>query len=216
MRDLRAGCRAIRDQGRLLACVAFAGTASHELVRGDGVELSEAYLHWACKSRDGLSPRAGTTLHALQGALTVLGQARADLWPYDAADEPGMLGSGPSAAATADAGQRLLAAGRVLQPTPETLVSGLDRDLAPVLGLRVLRAFFEVKPGTVIDLPAGNPPILGGHAVTVVGYDDSADLEFIIRNSWGTHWGTNGYGRLSRRYVEVHGLIAWLPGMVAA
>jgi hypothetical protein len=216
MRDLRAGCRPIRDQGRLLACVAFAGTASHELARGDGVELSDAFLHWACTARDSLPPRAGTTLHALDNALTVAGQARADLWPYDSTDAPGMTGYGPSAAAIADAATRLLAPGRLVAPTPATLVSVLDRDVAPVLGLRVFRAFYETRSGALIDLPPGNPRSLGGHAVTVVGYDDSADLEFLIRNSWGTNWGTNGYGRLSRRYLEVHGLLAWLPGSVAA
>jgi hypothetical protein len=216
MRDLRAGCRPIRDQGRLLACVAFAGTASHELVRGDGVELSEAFLHWACKSRDGLRPRAGTTLQALDGALTVAGQARADLWPCDPANEPDTPGYGPSAAASADAATRLLSPGRIVPPTPAALVSVLDAHVAPVLGLRVFRAFYEARSGTLIDLPPGNPRSLGGHAVTVVGYEDATDLEFLIRNSWGTNWGTNGYGRLSRRYLEAHGLLAWLPGTLAA
>ncbi len=35
-----------------------------------------------------------------------------------------------------------------------------------------------------------NEPILGGHAMTVVGYNKTS---FIIRNSWGTSWGDNGY-----------------------
>lgn len=34
----------------------------------------------------------------------------------------------------------------------------------------------------------------GGHVVTVVGYDAEG---FIIKNSWGTDWGQNGYGRVS-------------------
>jgi Papain family cysteine protease len=216
MRDFRAACQPICDQGRLLACVAFAGTASHELLRADGVKLSEAFLHWACKSRDGLQPSAGTTLQTLDEALTIAGQARDDLWPYDPAEEPGTPGYGPSPTVTADAATRLLAPGRVVAPTPAALKSVLDGNVAPVLGLRVFRAFFEARPGILIDLPPGNPRSLGSHAVTVVGYDDSADLEFLIRNSWGTDWGTNGYGRLSRRYLEVHGLLAWLPGTVAA
>jgi Papain family cysteine protease len=198
-----------------LACVAFAGTASHELVRGDGVDLSEAFLHWACKSRDGLPPDAGTTLDALESALTVTGQARADLWPYDPTEAPGTTGYGPSAAAAADAARRLLAAGRVVSPAPSMLVSVLDRNVAPVLAVRVITAFYEARPNTVIDLPPGNPRVIGLHAVTVVGYDNSADLEFLVRNSWGTNWGTRGYARVSGRYVEAHGLLAWLPGSVA-
>ena len=35
----------------------------------------------------------------------------------------------------------------------------------------------------------------GGHAVTIVGYDDDKK-EFKIQNSWGTRWGKNGYTTL--------------------
>jgi C1A family cysteine protease len=45
----------------------------------------------------------------------------------------------------------------------------------------------------------GNVPIpntrreqlLGGHAVCVIGYDDSKSA-FLVRNSWGSRWGWNG------------------------
>lgn len=36
----------------------------------------------------------------------------------------------------------------------------------------------------------------GGHAMCVVGYDDSRNA-FKLINSWGTDWGTNGYGWVS-------------------
>lgn len=35
----------------------------------------------------------------------------------------------------------------------------------------------------------------GGHAVCVVGYDDNEKC-WIIKNSWGTGWGNNGYGKI--------------------
>jgi C1A family cysteine protease len=34
---------------------------------------------------------------------------------------------------------------------------------------------------------------LGGHAISIVGYDDSKQA-FIIRNSWGEEWGEKGFG----------------------
>lgn len=34
--------------------------------------------------------------------------------------------------------------------------------------------------------------VIGYHAVTLVGYDDEESF-FILRNSWGTDWGTKGY-----------------------
>ena len=39
----------------------------------------------------------------------------------------------------------------------------------------------------------------GGHAVTVVGYTSD---RFIIRNSWGTGWGDDGFGYASEAYIN--------------
>ena len=36
----------------------------------------------------------------------------------------------------------------------------------------------------------------GGHVVTIVGYDDSNEC-WIVKNSWGTKWGENGWFRMS-------------------
>ena len=40
----------------------------------------------------------------------------------------------------------------------------------------------------------------GGHAVALVGY--TAD-RFIVRNSWGTPWGDNGFGYASIPYAQL-------------
>lgn len=42
--------------------------------------------------------------------------------------------------------------------------------------------------------------IIPNHVVAIVGYDtvNSTDV-WIVRNSWGTHWGDHGYA-----YVERH------------
>ncbi|WP_175483303.1 C1 family peptidase [Salinihabitans flavidus] len=44
------------------------------------------------------------------------------------------------------------------------------------------------------DSSCANCPLQGGHAVTVVGYDDNRNGgSFEIINSWGTDWGEDGY-----------------------
>lgn len=37
---------------------------------------------------------------------------------------------------------------------------------------------------------------LGGHAVSLVGFDDAANA-FIVKNSWGDEWGENGFFRIA-------------------
>jgi hypothetical protein len=49
------------------------------------------------------------------------------------------------------------------------------------------------------NLDAYKPPTRGGHAVALVGY--TAD-RFIVRNSWGTPWGDQGYGYASLAYAQ--------------
>jgi C1A family cysteine protease len=41
--------------------------------------------------------------------------------------------------------------------------------------------------------------VRGGHAVALVGY--TATGRFIVRNSWGTAWGDNGFGYASSAYI---------------
>ena len=42
--------------------------------------------------------------------------------------------------------------------------------------------------------------VRGGHAICIVGY--RADGRFIVRNSWGTAWGDNGFGYLHPDYIQ--------------
>lgn len=41
----------------------------------------------------------------------------------------------------------------------------------------------------------------GGHAITIIGYDDSIQA-FKIQNSWGKSWGINGYGYISYNLIS--------------
>ena len=48
-------------------------------------------------------------------------------------------------------------------------------------------------------MPKQGDTLLGGHAMGIVGYDDSQKL-LLVRNSWGTSWASNGYGYLPYDY----------------
>lgn len=67
----------------------------------------------------------------------------------------------------------------------------------PVVSLVILdRAFQNLSPKNKIWKSDGNSPSQGGHAITLVGYDDrSQTFKFI--NSWSTDWGDAGYGYMT-------------------
>ena len=46
----------------------------------------------------------------------------------------------------------------------------------------------------------GRECVLGGHAVLIVGYDDTKKW-WIVRNSWGVGWGDHGYFYMPYKYA---------------
>ncbi len=71
-----------------------------------------------------------------------------------------------------------------------------------VIGFTVYTAFEspQVAKAGVLNLPAANESAIGGHAVLVVGYDDSSS-RFRVRNSWGSGWGQKGYFTMPYEYL---------------
>lgn len=65
--------------------------------------------------------------------------------------------------------------------------------------LDVDQAFFNATQtrGQLVSFDPSNTR--GGHAVTLVGYDANG---FIVRNSWGTGWGDQGFGYASIGYAK--------------
>lgn len=84
--------------------------------------------------------------------------------------------------------------------TPEQRINAIKSALvegknAVLIGMMVPPSFIEeatehwqAAPGESVDNTAG------GHAMAIVGYDDSVKGgSFLIANSWGKNWGSNGY-----------------------
>ena len=58
----------------------------------------------------------------------------------------------------------------------------------------------DVGKSGILNLPLPTETKLWGHAVLVVGYDDTAN-RFIVRNSWGEQWGMDGYFTMPYEYL---------------
>jgi C1A family cysteine protease len=71
-----------------------------------------------------------------------------------------------------------------------------------VFGFSVYDSFESatVAQTGIVNLPAKGEKLLGGHAVLCVGYDN-ATQRFLVRNSWGTGWGQQGYFTMPYAYL---------------
>ncbi|MCW7488111.1 C1 family peptidase [Leptospira meyeri] len=70
-----------------------------------------------------------------------------------------------------------------------------------MVGMIIDDAFYKLKGSNIYDENGGQS--YGGHAMTIVGYDDNKKSKsgkkgaFKLQNSWGTNWGDKGFGWVS-------------------
>ena len=191
--DLRDVLPPTGDQGRRGTCVAFALTALHTAAIASNDErlaLSEEYLFWAAKKRDG-HPGDGTTYPAAVRGLFEDGQCQAEHWPYDDATSHNESGYSPSATATADAQSRTadgLNHAVAVDEVREALAGG-----SPIaIAIPVWPDFDAADGKGVASLPPNIDQLSLEHAVVIAGHDRTQSA-VLIRNSWGGEWGDDGY-----------------------
>ena len=102
--------------------------------------------------------------------------------------------------------------------SPDGSVSWLENAVAkgPVtVAFIVVKSFYSYKSGVYYDADCtwNSPNYAGGHAVVVVGYGtDPKDGDYwIVRNSWGTGWGNQGYILMARNRGNLCELESWGP-----
>ena len=83
-------------------------------------------------------------------------------------------------------------------PTVDAIKAGLQH--GPLAVAMAVYSDFMAYSGGVYQYVSGN--LDGYHAVLVVGYNDAGQY-FIVKNSWGSYWGEQGYFRIA--YSEVTG-----------
>ena len=77
----------------------------------------------------------------------------------------------------------------------ERMLAEVIRKVGPVtISIHITPKFQFYREGIYIDPACGNSIDVLNHAVVAVGYGEvSQGKYYIMRNSWGTKWGKNGY-----------------------
>lgn len=218
--DLRQWCTPIDDQGLIGSCTAHAASSVVEFfqqkVFNKHKKHSRLFIYKVTRNLMHESQDAGAYLRTTLGALVLFGATDEEYWPYN----PKRVNVEPDAFNYAYA--QNFKTLKYFRHDPENLpkeqvVNNIKKYLAAgipsMIGFETFPSLkFSTTNGGLIAFPTSSENANGGHAVAVVGYDDEKTINspmsvqkskgaFLIKNSWGTKWGENGYGWLPYDYV---------------
>jgi hypothetical protein len=225
----------IRNQGPRGTCVSYALSALNEYIlrrRNIPRDLSEQHLYYEIKLIDGSPSGCGTWQQKAVNALRLRGQCREITWGYRPNLPCNNHGPLPAQARPDGLNYRLqtiaVSARNVL-----AYKNHMSRQRPITISIPVYNSWYqsaETRRSGRITMRLGNEPAVGGHAVCLVGYQDSPTSPgggfFIVRNSWGpSGFGYQcpfgaGYGTIPYQYITndaymMESYTAVVPGILS-
>jgi C1A family cysteine protease len=196
--DLRNEMSPIVDQGELGSCTANAiasGLKEYLLIHGQEgwTPLSRLFLYWhERKLEKHVEEDSGAYIRDGMKVLQKIGVCPESDYPYVISH----FRDAPTPTAENDAAQyRIGEYSRILDL--HALKASLAEGLPVVIGVLIYESFHSpevAQTGKVHYPDKFKERILGGHAMLAVGYtDEGSSGSVIVRNSWGTDWGDDGY-----------------------
>jgi C1A family cysteine protease len=199
----------VRDQGQLGSCTGFSiavGLREFLLIKLGLplVPLSPLFIYYEERFTEhtvhqdaGAQPRDGLR------ALTKIGVCPEADDPYNIA----VFTHKPSNEAVHAAANFKIAAYHRLK-TLRDVQTALAGGSGVVMGFKVYESFESdsVAKDGKMPMPGANEASIGGHAVFIAGYQTDPAIEgggyLIVKNSWSTAWGDNGYFYMPFAYVR--------------
>jgi C1A family cysteine protease len=207
--DMRPQCPPVYDQGQLGSCTAqaIAGVLQFDQAKQQQADVftpSRLFIYYNERVIEGTPGEdSGAMLRDGIKSVAKQGGPHEKLWPHVIA----RFRQKPSAAAYTDGAKHEAILYQRVPQSIEQLEGCLAGGYPFVFGFSVYESFESsaVARSGEVPMPGRSEALLGGHAVAVVGYDESR-RRFIVRNSWGTSWGTSGYFTMPYEYLLDAGL----------
>jgi C1A family cysteine protease len=215
--DLREWCSPVEDQGQIGSCTAHAGVGMLEYferkLHGKHLDASRRFLYKVTRALGQLEGDSGAFLRTTMGAMVLFGVPPEEYWPYSEAEfdeEPLTFCYAFAQNYQAVKYYRLDPPGTERADLLAAIKSHLASQLPAIFGFTVYGSIAQAGEDGKIPFPAPGDKVEGGHAVMAVGYDDAVKIAnrgeetkgaILIRNSWSSGWGEEGYGWLPYDYV---------------
>ena len=198
----------IKKQGSIGSCSPHAIVAIYEYIlkknKKVDCDLSERFVYYNVRrDKGGLDKDDGSTLYDVIKSMENEGVCLESLCPYDTE----LYNVEPTGEAYEDGRQRLIMKamnipiGDSPEKNIEALRSALSEGYPVAIGIRLFDSFASTK-GFVL-LPTEDEIAAEEkhyHAMVVCGYDDKQKY-FLVRNSWGTKFGKDGYCYIPYTYL---------------
>jgi len=204
------------DQGELGSCSAQAATAVFTYEHGGGPYSRLALYYWERLMEGTVDQDSGAYLRDAIQVLNKQGVGLEKDWPYDISK---FKEAPPQIEIDEAAQNKIVEYSRLSngQEYKQCLADGFPF----IIGIQIYDSFEsqEVSNSGVVPMPGSSERCLGGHAVTVIGYDEKyktnmfcpGQCYYEVRNSWGTSWGDHGHFWIPAEYIEnpAFGSDAW-------
>jgi cathepsin L len=192
----------IRDQDGCGSCWSFGTTAAFEgsfAIRNNSlIDASEQDM----LNCSGVGSCSGGVAPSVYNRIVTSGIATEDGYPYTATDAACSLG--PSRPYRAVTWGFVDASGGI--PSVDAAKAALCEH-GPLSAALLATGAFQAYTGPGVFNETSPPGI--NHTISIVGWDDSRHA-WLIKNSWGTGWGMNGYGWVDYGSNSIGSQAAWV------
>jgi C1A family cysteine protease len=201
--DLRTKFPPVYSQGSIGSCTAQAVCAAFHFCKIRqklyNFAPSRLFTYYTTRDLEGtVYEDSGATLRNTIKSINKFGACPESIWPY----ELSRLTLKPTPTCYDTASRHTAVSYSQVVQTVTQMKGCLAEGYAFAFGMLVYESFESEKVANtgVVQMPSPGEQQVGGHAVLVVGYDDSQQ-RFIVRNSWGAEWGMKGHFTMPYQYI---------------
>ena len=169
------------------SCTANASLYCYKFVFKE-IEPSRLYLYYKARELSNSEMYDnGSTITDNMMILKSNGVCEEKLYPYNVKK----FTEKPSIECDIDAHKHKILLPKKIKQNLYDIQCALSNNHIIAFGLLVKQSIMNIDNSNYIYDPFASEQVLGGHALTICGYDNKTKL-FKIRNSWGSDWGNSG------------------------